>query len=90
MHSKILGVTCSGLLALSACGPVVEGEAAGALAGGAIAFVTAKALDVDPEWELATALAGAAAGALVARNTATRECAYATGDGRYYTAPCPT
>jgi hypothetical protein len=34
------------------------------------------------------ALGGAAAGTVVARNTATGQCAYARGDGTYYRAPC--
>lgn len=76
-------------LSLAACGDVTRNEPGGAMVGGATAFIAAKAFDVNDEWVLATTLAGAAAGAMVARNTATQECAYATGDGQYYTAPCP-
>jgi len=63
----------------------VVGVAGGAAAG----LITADALDADDNWRLIAALAGAAAGTLVAQNSATGNCAYARGDGTYYTAPCP-
>jgi len=60
------------------------------LAGGAAAgLITADALKADDDWRLIAALAGAAAGTVVAQNTATKSCAYARGDGTYYTAACP-
>mgnify|MGYP000382099921 CR=1 FL=1 len=46
-------------------------------------------LDADKDWRLIAALAGAAAGTMVAQNSASDSCAYARGDGTYYTAPCP-
>ena len=63
----------------------VTGVAGGAAAG----LITAKALDADKDWRLIAALAGAAAGTTVAQNSSTESCAYARGDGTYYTAPCP-
>lgn len=60
------------------------------LTGGAAAgLLTAELLDADDDWRLIAALAGAAAGTVVAENQATRNCAYARGDGTYFTAPCP-
>ncbi|MHA6261684.1 glycine zipper 2TM domain-containing protein [Arenibacterium sp. CAU 1754] len=63
----------------------VVGVAGGAAAG----LIAADALDADRDWKIIAALAGAAAGTLVAQNTATQQCAYARGDGTYYQAPCP-
>jgi outer membrane lipoprotein SlyB len=62
---------------------------AGAAGGAAVGLITAEALDADNTWRLIAALAGAAAGTVVAQNTATGNCAYARGDGTYYRAPCP-
>lgn len=62
----------------------VTGLAAGAAAG----LITAEALDADDDWRLIAALGGAAAGVAVAQNSATGRCAYARGDGTYYTAAC--
>jgi len=62
---------------------------AGAIAGAAIGYVTAEIIEADDDWQLLAILAGAAAGTLVARNHRTNRCAYARGNGRYYTRPCP-
>ncbi|WP_439154049.1 glucose-6-phosphate isomerase [Yoonia sp.] len=60
------------------------------LTGGAAAgLITADILDADNDWRLIAALAGAAAGTIVAQNEATDQCAYARGDGTYILAPCP-
>ena len=60
------------------------------LTGGAAAgLITADILDADDDWRLIAALAGAAAGTIVAQNADTQECAYARGDGTYIVAPCP-
>lgn len=61
---------------------------AGVSGGAAAGLITAEALDANPEWRLIAALAGAAAGTMVAQNAATGRCAYARGNGTYYTAPC--
>ena len=62
---------------------------AGVAGGAAVGLMTAEALDADNNWRLIAALAGAAAGTVVAQNTSTGYCAYARGDGTYYRAPCP-
>lgn len=83
------GLIC--LIALSACEDLTpEQRAVVGVAGGAAAgLITAEALDADDDWKLIAALAGGAAGTIVAQNSATDNCAYARGDGTYYTAPCP-
>lgn len=63
----------------------VVGVAGGAAAG----LITADALEADDDWRLIAALVGAAAGTVVAQNSADDLCAYARGDGTYFTAPCP-
>ncbi|KFE33893.1 glycine zipper 2TM domain-containing protein [Thioclava atlantica] len=61
----------------------------GVTAGAAAGLITAEALEADSHWRLIAALAGAAAGTIVAQNSATQQCAYARGDGTYYVMPCP-
>ena len=84
-------VAAVSVFALTACenmtpqGRTVAGAAGGAAAG----LITAEALGADDDWRLISALAGAAAGTVVAQNSATNQCAYARGDGTYYRAPCP-
>jgi len=81
------------LLALPACNPNAlspEARTVAGVAGGAAAgLIAADVLEADDDWRLIAALGGAAAGTLVAQNTETRRCAYARGDGTYYTAACP-
>ena len=83
------GLIC--LTALPACENLTpEQRTVVGLAGGAAAgLITADALDADDDWRLIAALAGAAAGTVVAQNSASGNCAYARGDGTYYTARCP-
>jgi len=80
-----------GILMLPACENLTsEQRTVVGIAGGAAAgLITADALNADNDWRLIAALAGAAAGTIVAQNSATDLCAYARGDGTYYTAPCP-
>jgi F0F1-type ATP synthase assembly protein I len=86
--TKILA--CVAMIGLSGCMTVEqEREVTGALVGGGLGLVSAKALGADNQWVVVSTLAGAAAGALVARNRANNTCAYANGDGTYYRAPCP-
>lgn len=84
-------LTFVGLMAMAGCENLtpeqrtVVGVAGGAAAG----LITADVLKADKDWRLISALVGAAAGTLVAQNSAADRCAYARGDGTYYTAPCP-
>lgn len=81
---------CISILALGAC-QNMSPEArtvAGAAGGAAAGLIAAEALDADDDWRLISALGGAAAGTMVAQNTRNGNCAYARGDGTYYTAPC--
>lgn len=61
----------------------------GITGGAAAGLITADALNASSEWRVIAALAGAAAGTLVANNVDNTTCAYARGDGTYYRAPCP-
>lgn len=77
-------------LAVSACDTMtpMERTAAGGAAGLAAGLITASALRANPNWTIVAALGGAAAGALVARNAATNECAFADGRGGYQVRTC--
>lgn len=87
--SKCVAATL-GLLVLNGCENLTSQQrtVVGVTAGAAAGLITAEALDADDDWRLISALVGAAAGTLVAQNSATGSCAYARGDGTYYTAPC--
>ena len=78
------------VLLLPACeGMTPEARTVAGVAGGAAAgLIAADALKADKDWKLIGALAGAAAGTVVAQNLNNRDCAYARGDGTYYVAPC--
>jgi len=89
MKQTTLALALAAPLALAGCmNPYQERQLGGALIGGSLGFITAKALDADSDWVVVSTLAGAAAGTLVARNTARNRCAYATGDGHYRVAHC--
>ncbi|MGP6088080.1 glycine zipper 2TM domain-containing protein [Antarctobacter jejuensis] len=79
------------LLGLQACENLTPEQrtVVGITAGAAAGLITAEALNADKNWRLIAALAGAAAGTIVAQNTKDNTCAYARGDGTYYRAPCP-
>lgn len=91
MHKTAIAIITSGAFALAACDerPTDREISAGAV-GAAITSITAAVLDADPEWVIVSALAGAAAGVLVARNRASNECAYSRGDGTYAVGSCPS
>ena len=90
MKLWMMGVASAAILALAGCDTMtseqrtVTGVAGGAAAG----LITAEALGADSNWRLISALAGAAAGTVVAQNAANNQCAYSRGDGTYYRAPC--
>lgn len=89
IYVNVLAV--AGLLALTGCENLTSEQrtVVGVTAGAAAGLMTAEALDADNNWRLIAALTGAAAGTLVAQNSATDLCAYARGDGTYFTTPCP-
>ena len=90
MHKKFLISAFIGILAISACDDMTMQEQmiVGGLVGATVGVITADALNADQNWTIIAALVGATAGVLVARNEATDECAYARGDGTYYTRLC--
>ncbi len=63
-------------------------EVTGAALGAGAGLIGAAIFDANAGWTVISALAGAAAGTLIARNTRTNQCAYANGDGTYRTVPC--
>lgn len=72
------------------CEDLTTGQrtAVGLTGGAAAGLITAEALDANDNWRLIAALAGAAAGTMVAQNAATGQCAYSRGDGTYVMGPC--
>jgi len=85
---KYLILAVAGLtLAGATCTPE-QRMIVGGLAGAGVALVAADVLNTDPDWNILVALAGAAAGTVVARNLATGECAISNGDGTYRKGPC--
>ena len=88
---RSLSLALFGLSVLTACESLTaEQRTVAGLAGGAAAgLIAADVLQADDDWRLIAALGGAAAGTVVAQNQNGQSCAYARGDGTYYTAPCP-
>jgi len=91
MKTWILALAGIVILTLGACANMTPEQrtVAGVAGGAAAGLITAEALDADDDWRLISALAGAAAGTVVAQNAQNNRCAYSRGDGTYYTAPCP-
>lgn len=90
MRKTLMTTALAATLALTGCMTAEnERQVTGAVVGGGLGLITAKVLGADNDWVVVSTLAGAAAGALVARNRETGQCAYARGDGTYYNAPCP-
>ncbi len=92
MHK--IAITLASIAALGTAGctgmtTADQNAVAGGVFGATAGLLTAKALGSNDNWTIIAALAGAAAGTMVARNQSTNDCAYARGDGTYYTAPCP-
>lgn len=83
MRRTLLIVSAITLLALPACDNLSDGDKQilGGVAGATVGVLTADALGANRNWKIIAALGGAAAGTQVARNEATKECAYANGDG---------
>jgi hypothetical protein len=92
MKTMIWGALAACVMALGACDTPLtptERTAVGLAGGAAAGLIAADVLEADDDWRLISALAGAAAGTVVARNQSSGMCAYARGDGSYYRAPCP-
>lgn len=89
-YSKRMALTL-GLMLMAGCENLTTEQRTlfGMTAGAATGLLTAEAFDADGNWRLIAALAGAAAGTLVAQNNATGRCAYSRGDGTYFEAACP-
>lgn len=84
------GILVAGLT-LSACANIsdsTKAQATAATAGAIGGGVLATLLGGEGGWVAAGAIAGAAAGAVVAQNSQTGECYYANGDGTYTPGAC--
>jgi hypothetical protein len=93
MNRKIaIAFASASLLSVQACDNLTPEQrtVVGITGGAAAGLITADLLDANRDWRIIAALAGAAVGTIVAQNDATRECAYARGDGTYIVAPCPS
>lgn len=86
---KTLALVTAAAVGLAGC-TLSQDERAivGGLAGAAGGLILADALNANSNWTVVAALGGAAAGALVARNSRTGQCAYSDGYGQYYTRSC--
>lgn len=86
----IPAIACTTILGLGACTNLTPEQrtVAGVAGGAAAGLVAADVLKADDDWRLIAALGGAAAGTVVAQNNQNNQCAYARGDGTYYTAAC--
>lgn len=91
MTFKFTALTAAAALTVAGCADMTTNQrdqAAAGLFGAGAGAVGAKILGADAGWTMIAAAAGAATGALIARNQQTGECAYADGRGGYYTADC--
>ncbi len=90
-RSRFTSILLISAFALAACDTLTPEQrtVAGVAGGAAGGLILADALDANDDWRIIAALAGAAAGTVVAQNNQTQQCAYARGDGTYYSAPCP-
>lgn len=87
MRQKIIATTAAATFVLAGCADLTEQEQAAIFGAGAGA-IAAQAFDANLGWTVVTAAAGAAAGALIARNSQTNQCAYSDGRGGYVTRSC--
>ncbi|MCA9604118.1 MAG: hypothetical protein KC619_00900 [Myxococcales bacterium] len=91
MRKTITILVTTAAIGLSGCATMTprQQQVTGGLVGATAGLLAASALNASAGWTLVTALAGATAGTLVARNKSTGMCAYARRDGRYDTRRCP-
>ncbi len=87
MRHWVLATICAVPLAMAGCENLTSEQRT--VAGAAAGLITTEAFGAGSEWRLISALAGAAAGTVVAQNQNRTVCAYARGDGTYYEVPCP-
>jgi hypothetical protein len=89
VKKTFLATTIVATLALAGCNTRDQDTVAGAVVGGGLGAVTAGVLGASSGWVVAAGAAGAAVGALYARNRSTNKCAYSNGDGTYTIRTCP-
>jgi hypothetical protein len=87
----IASIVLAGALAMTGCQSMTRVEQntlAGGVIGGGLGALTAAAFGASAGWVVVTGAAGAAAGAIYARNATTNECAVSNGDGTYRIVRC--
>ncbi|MFN3227684.1 MAG: bacteriocin [Hyphomicrobiales bacterium] len=87
----IASIVLAGALAMTGCqsmSRVEQNTLAGGVIGGGLGALTAAAFGASAGWVVVAGAAGAAAGAIYARNTTTNECAVSNGDGTYRIVRC--
>jgi osmotically inducible lipoprotein OsmB len=90
MKLPLMATVTAAALALAGCETTNTRTVIAGGTGAALGALTADALADDQAWTVVGALAGAAAGTVVARSLDNQQnCAYAVGDGTYRVAPCP-
>lgn len=89
MRKPVLILATAAAFGLAGCLDTSDSrEVTGAALGAGAGLIGAAVFDANAGWTVASTLAGAAAGTLIARNTRSNQCAYANGDGTYRTVPC--
>jgi hypothetical protein len=81
----------AGALAMAGCQSMTRADQntlAGGVIGGGLGALTAAAFGASAGWIVVAGAAGAAAGAIYARNTTTNECAISNGNGTYRIVRC--
>lgn len=90
MYKQLITLTFAAGLGLAGCQqlPADQQRAISTIAGAGAGLAAASLLDANSNWTIVAAVAGAAAGNLIAKHNETNECAYSDGRGGYYTAAC--
>lgn len=84
-------IVLAGAMAVAGCQSMTrtdQNTLAGGVVGGGLAALTAAAFGVSAGWIVVAGAAGAAAGAIYARNATTSECAVSNGNGTYRVVRC--
>lgn len=87
----VAAIVLAGAMAVAGCQSMTRADQntlAGGVIGGGLGALTAAAFGASAGWIVVAGAAGAAAGAIYARNTTTNECAISNGNGTYRIVRC--
>lgn len=87
----VAAIVLAGAMAVAGCQSMTRADQntlAGGVIGGGLGALTAAAFGASAGWIVVAGAAGAAAGAIYARNTTTNECAVSNGNGTYRIVRC--